>query len=44
MPWIDDCILRWGKAAAMLHDGGWWFAWDQIIRLSGRWPTWRTFN
>lgn len=40
MPWWDDCILRWGKAEFLLHDDGWWIAWDQVIRVQGRWPRW----
>lgn len=44
MPYWDDCILRWGKAAFFLHDAGWWVAWDQVIRVSASWPTWRTFH
>ena len=44
MPYIEDSILHWGRGAFLLHDAGGWIAWDQVIRVSGAWPTWRTFH
>lgn len=43
LPYVEDHILKWGKLHALLHDNGWWIAWDQIIKAQGRWPTRATF-
>lgn len=33
-----------GPWELMLHDSGWIVCRDQIVRLEGTWPTWKTFH
>jgi hypothetical protein len=40
----DEIFWRLGAWELLFHDHGWILAFHRVVRLEGRWPTWRTFH
>jgi hypothetical protein len=40
----DEPLWYLGPWEFGIFDNGWLVAKDRIIRLEGKWPTWRTFH